>query len=254
MKRKSKDSKNSGQALIVTSLIITMLLLSTAYYVFEIDKNVADNPTAVDYAFLATKLSTLNTIVSALANVSNGGERAILMANLNELSSAIRSHSYDAECLLLFTPLDSPQYQDGIETSWGSSGLGISSAYVGFSLNVTGLSVSYYSEFETNVTAGLNIDGSFTGSGSEKSVNATCRVYDEKGLALASDITLFYQNETSGAWISLSPSNSLNITDYGDGTYFMSFNVNTQNVLNLSAHVHDSRGIFVMANVTCSMA
>jgi hypothetical protein len=252
MKRKRIKSNNSGQALIVTSLIITMLLLSTAYYVFEIEENVTDNSASIDYAFLATRLSTLNTVISSLANVSNGGNRSVLMASLDRLASVIESHSYDGERRLLFTPLNSSPYQDGIETSWESTGLGISSAYVGFSLNVSGLSVSYYSAYAVNVTTALTIEGSRTTNDSETRVNITCRVHDEQGSALANDITLLYQNQTDGTWITVIPLNN-NVIDYGNGTYFMSFNVYTQNVLNVSAQVHDSRDIFIMANTTCNI-
>ena len=146
MKRKRRNSNNSGQALIITSLIITMLLLSTAYYVFEIEQNVTDNSTSINYAFLATKLSTLNTVVSALANVSNDGNRSVLGASLSRLALAIENYTYDSEAHLLFMPLNSPLYQDGIEILNESGGSGISSAYVSFLLNASGSSVSYYSD------------------------------------------------------------------------------------------------------------
>ena len=248
MNRKCKNSSNSGQALIITSLIITMLLLSTAYYVFEIENNVTSDSTSMDYAFQATKVSTVNTVVSSLANVSNGGDPSVLVTNLGTLASAIESHSYDGDSRLLFDPLNSSLYQDGIERVWGSNGSGISSAYVSFSLNASGSSVSYYSEYAVNVTTALTIDWSFTGNESEQSVNVTCRVYDEQGFALANDLKLLYQNETSGPWIPVDPLNNLNTIDCGNGTYFMSFNVYNQLVLAVSAQVSDSRGIFVMAS------
>jgi hypothetical protein len=251
MKRRSARSNNSGQALIVTSLIISMLLLSTAYYVFEIEENVTNDSGSINNAFLATRLSTLNTVISSLASISNGGNRSVLMTNLDRLTSVTEGHSYDGECRLLFTPLNSSLYQDGIETSWESSGLGISSAYVSFSLNVSGLSVSYYSTYAVNVTTALTIEGSCTSNDNETRVNITCRVYDEQGFALANDITLLYQNQTDGNWKTVNPLNN-NAIDCGNGTYFISFNMYAQNVLNVSAHVHDSRDIFVIANTTCN--
>jgi hypothetical protein len=229
-----------------------MLLLSTAYYVFEIENNVTDNSTSINYAFLATKLSTLNTVVSALANASNGGDASVLAANLDRLVSALESHSYDGETRLLFTPLNSALYEDGIETSWGSSGLGISSACVNFTLNESGPSVSYYSEFAVNVTTALALQGSLTGNDSEKTVNAACKVYSEQGFALAEDIKVLYQNETDGPWIPVSLLDN-NVIDYGNGTYSLSFSVYAQNVVEVSAQVHDSRGIFVIANATCDL-
>ena len=252
MKRRFKNSGNSGQALIITSLIITMLLLSTAYYVFEIENNVTGDSTSMDYAFQATKVGTVNTVVSALANVSNGGNPSVLETNLQRLASAIESSSYDGDSRLLFNPLNSSPYQDGMEISWGSNGLGISSAYVSLSLNASGSSLRYYSEYAVNVTTALTIEGSFTGNESEKSVNATCRVYNEEGFALAKGITLLYQNETDGPWMPVNPLDNLNTIDYGNGTYFLSFNVYAQNVLEISAQVFDSRDIFVIATASCN--
>jgi hypothetical protein len=139
-----------------------------------------------------------------------------------------------------------------MEISWGSNGLGISSVYVSLSLNVSGSSLRYYSEYAVNVTAALTIEGSFTGNESEKSVNATCTVYNEEGFALAKGITLLYQNETDGPWMPVNPLDNLNTIDYGNGTYFLSFNVYAQNVLEISAQVFDSRDIFVMASASCN--
>ena len=251
MKRK-REKSDSGQALIVTSLIITLLLLSTAYYVFEIESNVSDNSTSIDYAFLATKLSTSNTVVSALANASNGGNTSVLAADLDRLVSALESHSYSGETRLLFMPLNATPYQDGIETSWGSGGLGISSAYVNFILNESASSMSYFSEYAANVTTALTLQGSLEGNDSEKTLNAICTVYSEQGFELAKDIRLLYQNETGGPWIPVNLSDS-DVIDYGNGTYSLSFNVYAQTALEVSAQVHDSRGIFVIANATCDL-
>jgi hypothetical protein len=251
MKRK-REKSDSGQALIITSLIITMLLLSTAYYVFEMENNVTDDSTSLDYAFSSTKLSTFNTVVSALANASNGGNASILTADLSRLVSALESHSYDGETRLLFMPLNAASYQDGIETSWGSSGLGISSAYVNFILNESASSMSYFSEYAANVTTALIVQGTLAGNDSEKTVNAACRLYSEQGFELANNIKMLYQNETDGLWIPVTLSDN-DVIDYGNGTYSVSFNVYAQSSLEVSAQVHDSRGIFVMANATCNL-
>ena len=59
-----------------------MLLLSTVYYVFEINKDGLKDEMTFEYAFLATKLSATNAITSALANISNGGEPTVLLTDL----------------------------------------------------------------------------------------------------------------------------------------------------------------------------
>lgn len=252
MKRKSTRSNNSGQALIIASLVITMLLLSTVYYVFEINKEGSKDEMTFEYAFLATKLSATNAITSALANISNGGEPTVLLTDLSKLASVIRNHYYETKCDLSSIPLNVTPYQDGIRISWNSNGSGITSAYVDFVMNFSELSTQYDSEYSTNITTTLNIEGTSAGSGNVKSVNVTCRMYNEGEPALANSIRLFYQNETEGSWTVVDLSNNLNTIDYGNGTYFMSFNVYAQNSFQISARSQDLRDIFVVANTTCS--
>lgn len=252
MKGKRPDLGNSGQALIITSLIIAMLLLSTVYYVFEVKRSITKDQTTIDPTIKATKLSIINTIISALANFTNGGERGILTEDLTKLSSTIENHSYEIRRDLQFTPLNSSPYQAGMWISWGSDGLGISSACASYCVNSSGPSSSYYSECEANVTTTLVLEGTYTGNGTEKNVNVTCKTYNEKEPALANDITLFYQNQTGGPWMVVDSSNNLNMLDFGDGTYFMSFNVYAQSILYVSANLHDARDVFVMANATCT--
>jgi hypothetical protein len=252
MRGRNGNSGRSGQALIITSLIITLLFLSTAYYVFETGQRVGENEKTVLSIFSATRVGTINTVISALANVSNGGERAVLTLDLSRLSSAIRDHFYDSQCTLGFTPLNSSPYQDGTWLSWESSEIGVSSAYVNFLLNFSGPSLVYWSEYETNVTTVLTIEGTYTGDTAQKSANVTCRIFNENQPALATSITLFYQNETGGSWSAVDSSHALNTTDYGNGTHFFSFNVITEDILQVSAQVRDLRGVFVMANATCT--
>jgi hypothetical protein len=251
MKRKSVDRRNSGQALIVSALVMAMLLLSTAYYVFEIQRNVSKSEVTADSDLKTIKLGTANTIISALANFTNGGQRDVLTLDLSRLSSAIENRSYDGQYHLQFTPLNMSPYQDGIWTSWENTGLGISSADANSAVDFSGPTATYYSEFETNVTTTLVLNGIYTNNGTEKTVNVTCTLYNENEPALANDIAIFYQNETNGPWTMADSSNSVHILDYGNGTYQMSFNVNTQSFLQVSANVHDSRDIFVIANTTC---
>jgi len=251
MKRKSVNRRTSGQALIITSLVIAMLLLSTVYYVFEIQRNVSKSETTADSTLKTVKPSTVNTIVSALANFTNGGEREILASDLSRLSSTTENHFYGGQCHLQFTPLNLSPYQDGIWISWENNGLGISSADVNFVFNFSGPTATYYSEFETNVTTMLTLEGTYSSNGAEKNVNVTCTVYNENEPALANDIAMLYQNETDGPWIKADSTNSLNMIDYGNGTYLVSFNINMQSFLQVSANVHDLRDIFVLTNTTC---
>jgi hypothetical protein len=252
VKKKFIRSSNSGQALIIASLVITMLLLSTAYYVFEAQRNTITDQTAEDPALVALKLGTVNTMISALANISNGGDRSVLLTDLNEFSLTVGNHSYDGNSDLLFTPSNLPPYQDGTWISWDSNGTGISTACVSFLINFSGPSTTYSSQYETNVTTTLTIEGVYTGNDTEKSVMVTCRMFNENEPASVNDITVLYQNDTDGQWFKVDPSNNLQMIDYGNGTYLLSFNAYAQNVLQVSAQAHDLRDVFVVANTTCT--
>jgi hypothetical protein len=252
MKLRHRSKGKSGQALIVTSLIITLLLLSAVYYVIETEKSLVNNQRLIDSNFPVAKLGTRNTMISALANASNHGATAVLTEDLNRFSSILRNMSYGAEFDLSFAPSNSAPYQEGMWISWGQNGSGVSSAYVSFSINTSGPMENYHSEYEMNITTALHVEGVSTGEGEEKTVNFTCAVYDENGPALANEINIFYQNQTDGSWLSVSSSNDLAVLDFGNGTYSISFHAYSQQPVEVSAQIHDMRYIFVMANVTCT--
>lgn len=87
----------------------------------------------------------------------------------------------------------------------------------------------------------------------EKLVNLTCKIYNEGKPALAENISLFY--ESGGKWMHVDSSYNLSITDYGNGTYVAFFTVNVpSDYVQVSAHIHDLRDIFVQANTTCYSA
>jgi len=256
MKTRKSSRGDSGQVLIIASLVVALLLLSTAVYVSETAKNVAVHDSRVYPAFSAYKLGTTHTVISALANISNGGSTDVLVANLNQFKSVVNSHSFDAIVKMDFTPLNMTPYQDGVWISWGSSGRGISSAYVNFVLNSSGTSATYYSEYAINVTSEIDVNGYYTLlTGSLKQVNLTCNLLNEGKPALAQNFTVYYEQDGSLSpeeWIQIA---SPSITDYGNGTYIISFTANTTNPddpMLVSVHSHDLRHIVTKANVTCT--
>jgi hypothetical protein len=249
-------TRNSGQGLIIASLVVTLLLLSTAVYVSEIEKNVAVHDSEVNPAFSAYKLGVTHTLMSALVNISNGGSTDVLAASLNQFKSVVNSHSFSALVKMDFTPLNMAPYQDGVWISWGSSGRGISGAYVNLILNSSGTSGTYYSEYALNVTSQIDVDGYYTLlTGSQKQVNLTVAVLNEGKPALAQNFTVYYEQDGSLSteeWVQVA---SPSIPDYGNGTYAVSFTAETLNPddpMLVSVHSHDLRHILVKANVTCT--
>ena len=242
--------------LIIASLVVTLLLLSTALYVSEIEKNAAVYEARANPAFSAYKLGVKHTVISALVNISNGGSADVLVANLNQFKSVVDSHSFNALVKMDATPLNVTPYQDGVWISWDSSGHGISSAYVNLILNSSGTAAAYYSEYAVNVTSEIEVDGYYTAlTGSLKQVNLTCNILNEGKPALAQNFTVYYEQDGSLSpeeWIQVA---SPSITDYGNGTYVMSFTAETTNPddpMLVSVQSHDLRYILIQANVTCT--
>jgi len=242
----------SGQALIVTALIITLLLLSAVYYVLETEKSAVQTQSLNDSDFSIAKLGSRNAMISSLANISNYGVTDVLTEDLNRFSSELLTVAYGQESDLSFTTFNSTPYENGIWISWGQNGSGISSTYVNFSINSSGPRENYHAEYAINVTASLHIEGVCTGDGEEKTVNVTCTVYDENGPALANKINMFYLNQTDGSWLRVDSPNNMTVLDFGNGSYSISFNAYSQQPVEVSAQIQDMRNIFAVANVTCT--
>ncbi len=245
---------SSGQLLIVAALAIAMIISSTTIYVYELSKetNSTHASPSISNFIIALKQNTKNTMIGSLANISNGGEKSSLTANLDELSQVFRSLNHFEICQLDFTVLNGSNYDSGIWLSWNTSDLGVSSAYLDFALKVYSTTANVTARYAVNITTTVSISGSYTELvGNEKLVNLTCKIYNEGEPALAKNISLFY--EKLGTWIPVDSSNNLSINDYGNGTYTISFTADVPSEqAQVSAHVYDLRDVFVQANTTCS--
>ncbi len=189
-----------------------------------------------------------------MANASNGGEQTLLSLNLNSLAQAYKSLNMYGLYYLSYTVLNDSHYVDGVWLSWeDNDGIGVSSAYANFTLKFYGLTEKTTLNYAINITTTITLEGYYTLNGSEKIVNLTCHVLNEGKPALAKNITVYY--EADGSWVPANSSNNLSIMDYGNGTYAISFTASTSSdAVQVSAHVYDSRSIFVKANVTCNKA
>ncbi len=133
--------------LIVTSLVVILLLLSTIVCVSEVEKNCPIFYTDSNKDLVAVKQAATNTIISAMANISNGGNPTIISNNLNRLKSVISDNSYNSLINFNFTISNTSPYTDGVLISWNSNGEGITSISVDFSMNTSGISSNYYTEY-----------------------------------------------------------------------------------------------------------
>src|SRR3989304_7362015 len=85
--KRQRCRQNSGQVLVITSLILLLLLFSTALYVAETEKNTPISYAEEDISFVAYRLGTVHSVISALANISNGGSVEVLAEDLNRFES-----------------------------------------------------------------------------------------------------------------------------------------------------------------------
>lgn len=256
MRPRSFRCHNSGQVLIIISLIVALLIISTAVYVIKTEENRAVcNIENANTALSACRLGVMHTVTSALANVSNGGTEDVLTTNLNQFAATVEKHLYDVMLNMEFTSINAVPYQNGFWLNWAANGQGVSSACVGFRINASGLSASYQTEGSVNVTSEIQISGTWIKQGNLKSATVTCTVRNEDAPALAQNFTVYFERDgslTTEEWILVE---SPRITSYGNGTYSIMFTAETadpDDPLIVSVHCHDLRGIFIRANVTCA--
>lgn len=251
MRSSRPQRRNSGQVLIITSLIVVMLLLSAVIYVNETEKNAPNNVTEPNVDSAQAKQAALHTAVSALANITSGGNVGVLIDDLNRLKAVLTANSYGTIFNMAYAPLISSPYQDGVWISWGSNGDGVSSIYADFVLNSTGISSSQYLEFGVNVTSSINVIGTYTSSNASTwRVSVTCTVFNEDQPSLARNLAAYYEQSEPTEWVEPA---SLGTVDYGNGTYLLQFSLDSQtDPLQISVRCLDARGIYVWANATAT--
>ena len=253
--RKFRRDK-SGQVIVITGLLVALLLLSTAIFVMETEKDVPSGNNEESNAFTSYEQSTRSTLISALAEVTDGGGgESTLISDLNMLSSVISSDSYQSIVSMNYSILNVAPYTDGVWVSWGTNGQGISSDYVSFAFNSMDTSTSSAAAYAENVSSQIAINGRYSLiSSNNNQVNLQVNVLNEGKPALAQNFTFSYADGTSFP-LSWMEAGSPSLTDYGNGTYAVAFTAATiqpNDPIVASVICQDQRGITVGANVTCT--
>jgi hypothetical protein len=245
---RSFRGNNSGQVLVITSLVVVMLLLSTVIYVNETQKNAPVFIADGNASFSAIKQAAVHTLVSALVSISNGANPNTLTADLTRFQAAVENHKYTVISELSYVASSSAPYVEGVWIFWGSNGEGAAGAAVNFALNATGPASNFYTEYALTVTSEISVSGTYTELNTSRPVSLSCAVFNENAPALAQNMQIYYEQDNSTGWALASPS----ITDYGNGTYAASFTTlnATQSLLPVSVHCVDQRGVSVWANAT----
>lgn len=254
MGRRCFRRDSSGQVLVVSALLVALLLLSTALCVIEMEKSTPIAQGRED-DFLAYKQSVVNTVISALANATNGGGLDVLSVDLAELELFLTSHSYESMLTLDYNVLDTAPYHDGVWISWGASGKGVSGAYSSFLFESSNPAATSTVEYVVNITSEVNYSGTYMQlTDNAKLVNLTVNILNEAKPALAQSFIIYFDFDgllSTADWIEASlPS----VVNFGNGTYAISFTCDTaqrDDPVYVSLLCHDQRGILVSANATC---
>jgi hypothetical protein len=252
LQKRSFVENRSGQVLVVTALLVALLLLSTALYVIDTTKQVpAVRADAANFIIFDYKQAVRSTMISALANVTGGGNPSILATDLDELNDVLQANSYQSILTFDYNLTDSGSYQNGLWISWGNLGQGVSSAYAAFSVATSSSSATSSVEYTINITSQIGVSGTYQQvNATHKQANITVNVLNEGKAALAESFAVSFQNGAD--WVAVS---SPSITNNVDGSYIVSFSAESDESVEplfVSLLCIDQRGITIGANYACS--
>lgn len=243
---------NSGQVLIVVALVITMLLLSTALYITDAQKSQLKYTSESDLYLPFYKQGVRHTMISALVNISSGGDNSVLESNLNLFNAIILEQSYNAFFTPSFILSNTSPYVNGVWTTQNSSGTAIISAHTSFSVNSSGTSKTYFSEYDIEVSSKLEVTGEYQQIEAEKQVQLICKLSNEEQPALAKSFTFSYANDGSLQSENWTVIEDPNIVDHGNGTYTVAFTAITDQAddpVLVWVSCQDQRGIMLQTLV-----
>ena len=214
--RAKRSRQRSGQILVIAVLVISLVLLSTQAYIFEVGRPSGENRAvwANDFV-LAIKLGSRHVVAGSLVDISTGGNGAVLHSNLENWAVFIGGFYQLGRSTLNVTLRDALPYASGLLLSWGSNGVGVTSAYADFDFSLLEGEFSVQLPYSLNVTTTLLVEGIYRNlRGDVVQVNVTCRVLNEGAPALAENLTVLY--EKSGSWLRADAKASYSFTDYGN--------------------------------------
>ena len=249
---KSNRRGRSGQIIVVTALLIALIITSTATYIYELSSNIGDaDQYALNDLIDLIELGSKHAIVGALANITNGGQNQTLATNLNKWTATVGQQYWIGKFTLSYTLRDTSPYTAGLYIKWGTTGSGVSEAYVSFQLNGSSDEIEMQRSYNVNVSSSLYVEGHLIQNtpGTEQVV-VWCNLFNNGQPVLAKNLTIYYRE--LARWVAPNATNDYVLRDYGNGTYAAIFNLETTATsLDVSAHVFDVRQILVQANTTC---
>ena len=242
-----------GQVLIVAAFAISILLLSANVYVYR-NSRIDSSPaygTLIDYA-QHIRLGSIHAVTASLVNVSNGGSSSNLDDNLIRWEAFTGGDYRFGACDLNTTLGSQTPYSDGLLLDWGTSGVGVSSAYADFTLDISGRGAEVDWDFSVNRTTEMRVSGSYAViAGDQKDVSVTMGMINEGSPALAQSIFLEYLD--TGLWNDASLEGDYMAMDFGNGTYTFTFSADIPGAqVDIRMQGIDERGVFVQAQEALS--
>ncbi|XHH07906.1 MAG: hypothetical protein ACFCUE_10040 [Candidatus Bathyarchaeia archaeon] len=247
---------NQGQVLIVAALVIVIMLLSTAMYIADIQKTQLRAQTETDLNLPFYKQGIQHTMINALVNISDGGDTGVLLSNLEGFNTFVEAQSFGAFFTSDVTLQDDALYDNGVWLSQNQSGTAVIGAYAGFNVESSGTNGKIQSAFSLNVTSMLQAQGVYSIDNSSKQAQLTCKIFNEGQSALAENFSVSVETDGLLAYENWTLVEAPNITDYGDGTYLITFNALTEqpeNPLLVWLTCQDQRGITLQTIVEPSL-
>lgn len=242
---KMGPERRGGVTLVVAAFFISILIISTQFYIYRLSRSSTyENYGTLNDYLLSIEQGTHHAVIASLINVSQGGSVSNFDNNLNRWKSFVSSDYKFGTCILNATLASDSPYSGGIWLSWGTDGMGVSSASANIAINLSGRGVEAYWSFTENITTTMLASGSWeTLQGNTKKITVFVNLLNEGAPALAGSIDLMYQR---GGWRDPTLLDDYVETDYGNGTYQFSFSDKLrESEILINVQAYDRRGIFV---------
>ncbi len=157
---KAVSGRSRGVNLVVAAIAISIILLSTQIYVYRLSRiGIDENYGILSDYILSIEQGTRHVAVASLINVSQGGSVSNFVYNLNRWESFVASDYKFGRCTLNSTLASESPYSGGIWLSWGTEGMGVSSASAVLTVDLGGRGVEVDWSFTENITTTMLVSG-----------------------------------------------------------------------------------------------
>ncbi len=244
--------QRSGQILIIAVLVVSLIMLSTQLYVYEVGRPLEDiNGANVGEFVFAVKLASKHIVTGALANISAGGSNSALSENLERWASFTGELYQFGKPNVSYALRDTAPYNNGTLLLWDTNGYGTSRAYIDVDFALQDRQTALRLSYPVNITLSLRSKGHYeTMHDDVKRVNIVCDVLSGGAPALAENLTVLF---FSGSWQRADAQSAYSFIDHGNSTYSISFEADIpEESFIVATSVRDSRMIHVQANFTCT--